>query len=332
MSKVVPLKWKAGELLILDQRLIPREEKWITASTHETVAKAIESLAVRGAPVIGIAAAYGVALAAARPRANTATVLAAIERLRKTRPTGYNLFWALERMKLCVERVGAVDAAALLKEAKAIHQEDALACDAMAQAGLSLIEDGECVLTYCNTGALATGGVGTALGVIRAGFRAQKIREVYACETRPVGQGARLTVWECVQEKIPVTLICDNMVASLMASGRVDRVFVGADRIARNGDTSNKIGTRGVASIAALHGIPFHVVAPTSTFDPALASGEEIRIEERDSAEVSRCTPGLSDLKRVKIWNPAFDVTPADFIHSIITERGVHRPPFDFAR
>ncbi|MBK6766851.1 MAG: S-methyl-5-thioribose-1-phosphate isomerase [bacterium] len=332
MSKVIPLKWKAGELLILDQRLIPREEKWISARTHETVARAIESLAVRGAPVIGIAAAYGVALAAARPRASRSSVLAAIDRLRKTRPTGYNLFWALERMKDRVESKNSLSATALLSEAKAIHREDALACDAMADAGLTLIENVESVLTYCNTGALATGGIGTALGVIRRGVRTGKICEVFACETRPVGQGARLTVWECVQDKIPVTLICDNMVASLMASGRVDRVFTGADRIARNGDTSNKIGTRGVASLAALHGIPFHVVAPSSTFDPALASGEEIQIEERDPAEVTKCTPGLTELKRVSIWNPAFDVTPADFIHSIITERGVHRPPFDFAR
>lgn len=331
MSKVTPLKWKSGELLILDQRLIPRDEKWISATTHDTVAKAIETLAVRGAPIIGIAAAYGVALAAARPRATKTSVLAAIDRLRGTRPTGYNLFWALERMKRCLEARDTLQAAALLKEAKAIHQEDALACEAMAKSGSALIEVGEGVLTYCNTGALATGGIGTALGVIRAGFRAEKVREVFACETRPVGQGARLTVWECVTERIPVTLICDNMVASLMASGRVDRVFVGADRIARNGDTSNKIGTRGVASLAALHGIPFHVVAPTSTFDPSLLSGEEIKIEERDPTEVTRCTPGLAELKRLKVWNPAFDVTPADFIHSIITERGVHRPPFNFA-
>ncbi len=332
MSKVTPLKWDKGELLILDQRLLPGQEKWITARNHEIVAKAIESLAVRGAPIIGIAAAYGVALAAQQPRATTEKVLTAIERLRKTRPTGYNLFWALERMKSLINAMSELNADKVLREAKTIHREDADACLAIANAGLTLFGESENVLTYCNTGALATGGIGTALGVIRAGYKAKKIREVYACETRPVGQGARLTVWECVRERIPVTLICDNMVASLMAAGRVQRVFVGADRIARNGDASNKIGTRGVATIAKSFGIPFHVVAPSSTFDPSLATGDEIKIEERNPAEVLKCTPGLAELGRVKVWNPAFDVTPANLIHSIITERGVHRPPFDFAR
>ncbi len=330
MSKVEALKWFRGELQILDQRLLPKQEKWISARSAEVVAKAIECLAIRGAPAIGIAAAYGVAVEALRPRASRESLLVAIERLRRTRPTGYNLFWALKRMKAVVEAAEGVQGTAILREAKSIHAEDAAACLAMAKAGLSLISDAENVLTYCNTGALATGGIGTALGVIREGYKSKKIRQVFACETRPVGQGARLTVWECVKERIPVTLICDNMVASLMNSGKVQRVFVGADRIARNGDTSNKIGTLGVATAALTFGIPFHVVAPTSTFDLSLSSGAEIQIEERDAIEVMRCTPGIQFLKRVKVWNPAFDITPAHMIHSIITERGVHMPPFQF--
>ncbi|MBK8130298.1 MAG: S-methyl-5-thioribose-1-phosphate isomerase [bacterium] len=331
MSKVVPLKWQDGELLILDQRKLPGEIKWIAARNHETVAKAIESLAVRGAPVIGIAAAYGVALAGASARATKVSVELAIARLGRTRPTGFNLFWALERMRVCLASRDPVDAGALLREAKSIHREDAAACQHMAEFGAGLMDEGESVLTYCNTGALATGGIGTALGVIRAGYKAKKVQQVFACETRPVGQGARLTVWECVQERIPVTLICDNMVAALMTAGRVHRVFVGADRIARNGDTSNKIGTSGVAILAYQFGIPFHVVAPSTTFDGGLATGAEIVIEERSPTEVLKTTPGLDQLPRVNVWNPAFDLTPAKFITSIITERGVYRAPYSFS-
>lgn len=332
MSKVTPLKWVDGELLILDQRLLPGQVKWITARNVEKVAAAIEELAVRGAPAIGIAAAYGVALAAGAKNASHESVRKAIERLRMTRPTGFNLFWALMRMGKCLESSSKISAARFLREAKAILKEDSEACLQMGKYGAELITDGESVLTYCNTGALATGGIGTALGVIRTGYKAKKVREVYACETRPVGQGARLTVWECVQEKIPVTLICDNMVAALMLAGKVQRVFVGADRITRNGDTSNKIGTCGVAMLAYQFGIPFHVVAPSSTFDPLLARGDEIKIEERAASEVLRATAGLEKLAGVKVWNPAFDVTPAKYITSIVTEHGVHRPPYEFSK
>lgn len=316
--------------MILDQRVLPGHVKWIRARKVEQVARAIEVLAVRGAPAIGIAAAYGVALAAAEERATQGTVQDAIGRLRKTRPTGFNLFWALERMHNCVISMKTISAAKVLREAKAIHREDALACEQMAAHGAALISAGETVLTYCNTGALATGGIGTALGVIRAGYKAKKVRGVFVCETRPVGQGARLTVWECVQDKIPVTLICDNMVAALMTAGKVQRVFVGADRIARNGDTSNKIGTCGVAMLAKQFGIPFHVVAPSTTFDPQLGTGKEIVIEERGADEILRATPGLQQLTGVKVWNPAFDVTPAKYITSIVTEKGVFHPPYRF--
>lgn len=330
MSKVTPLKWANGELLILDQRLLPGKVKWIVAKNVEQVAVAIEELAVRGAPAIGIAAAYGVALSAGKANASHKTVRSAIERLGITRPTGFNLFWALGRMSVCVDGMKTISFAKLLREAKAIHREDALACLRMGEFGAALIAKGESVLTYCNTGALATGGIGTALGVIRTGYKAKRVREVYACETRPVGQGARLTVWECVQEKIPVTLICDNMVAALMSAGRVQRVFVGADRIARNGDASNKIGTCGVAMLARQFNIPFHVVAPSTTFDPQLATGSDIIIEERNPTEILRATIGLEKLAGVRVWNPAFDVTPAKFITSIVTENGVHSSPYRF--
>ncbi len=332
MSKVTPLKWENGELLILDQRLLPGQVKWITARSVDKVALAIEELAVRGAPAIGIAAAYGVAIAGGAKNASQESVRSAIERLRVTRPTGFNLFWALKRMSECLESSSKCSVTRLVREAKAIHKEDSDACLEMGKFGAELISNGETVLTYCNTGALATGGIGTALGVIRTGYKAKKVRSVYACETRPVGQGARLTVWECVQEKIPVTLICDNMVAALMSAGKVQRVLVGADRITRNGDTSNKIGTCGVAMLAHQFGIPFHVVAPSSTFDTQLADGSEIKIEERSPGEILRATLGLEKLAGVKVWNPAFDVTPAKYITSIITERGVYRPPYAFSK
>jgi methylthioribose-1-phosphate isomerase len=326
MSKVVPLKWEKDELLILDQRKLPGKTLWIRARNAEIVARAIESLAVRGAPIIGIAAAYGVALAAKSSRATSESVETAIVRLAKTRPTGYNLFSALDRMRKVL--ANGIDPKLLEREARAIHKEDAAMCEAMALHGVSLMKPGETVLTYCNTGALATGGIGTALGVIRMAWKKKTLKEVFACETRPVGQGARLTIWECARENIPATLICDNMIAALLSTGKVQRVFVGADRIAQNGDTSNKIGTRGLAILAQDAGVPFHVVAPSTTFDLRLKSGAEIRIEERSPEEIIRGTAGLDKVKGVRVWNPAFDVTPAKYITSFITERGVQAPPF----
>jgi methylthioribose-1-phosphate isomerase len=295
----------------------------------ETVARAIESLAVRGAPVIGIAAAYGVALEARR-QAKPMRVRQAIERLARTRPTGRNLFYALDEMTRALERRSDDVAGRLERKAREIHRRDARACLAMARCGVSLLAKGERILTYCNTGALATGGIGTALGVIRLGHSRRKVSGVFACETRPIGQGARLTVWECSHLGIPVTLICDNMAAALMKAGRVDRVLVGSDRIARNGDTSNKIGTLSLAVAARRFGVPFHVVAPLTTFDTSLTNGRAIRIEERDPAEVLRAVPGLRRLRGVQAWNPAFDVTPGAWITSFITDRGVLHPPFRF--
>lgn len=324
------LRWNDGELEILDQRKLPERESWIRARNPETVAKAIESLAVRGAPVIGIAAAYGIALAGLQKNATPERVCVAIERLRKTRPTGYNLFHALHEMEDVVERKAADWPRRLLRKAIEIHRADERACLSMAEHGMDVLGDDEHVLTYCNTGALATGGIGTALGVIKLGHKRGKIKDVFACETRPVQQGARLTVWECSRSGIPVTLLCDNMVAALMRSGRVTRVLVGADRIARNGDTSNKIGTFTVATVAHAFKIPFHVVAPITTFDLSLRSGRDIPIEERSPSEILSSVKGLDRLPNVQAWNPAFDVTPSRYITSFITNLGVIRPPFEF--
>jgi len=322
------LQWEDGTLWILDQRKLPGKVEWIQARSVERVAKAIETLAVRGAPAIGVAAAYGVAIAALRPKSSRETLLVAIQRLAKTRPTGYNLFHALERMSTTVQQDGANLPGQVVRLAKRIHSEDVRACDAMARHGLSELGRDELILTYCHTGALATGGAGTALGVIKHGYSRGKVREVFAAETRPLGQGARLTVWECVQLGVPVTLICDNMAASLMRSGRVTRVLVGADRIARNGDTSNKVGTLSLALLAKANKIPFHVVAPSSTFDLACRSGADMVIEERDPEEITRAVPGLHKLRGYHVWNPAFDITPGRLITSHITDRGVLRPPF----
>lgn len=322
-----PLQWEQGVLWILDQRKLPGRIQWIRAVTPERVARAIETLAVRGAPAIGIAAAYGVVLAAAGNGSRNA-VLKAVHRLAATRPTGYNLHYALQRMQTTATQSGKNLLSRLEREALRIHREDERSCDNIARYGSELLGRKEGVLTYCNTGALATGGVGTALGVIKRGWRRGKIREVFACETRPLLQGARLTVWECTQTGIPVTLICDNTAAYLMRLGKVDRVLVGADRIARNGDTSNKVGTLSLALAAKSCGIPFHVAAPLTTFDLSLRSGGEIPIEERSAGEVTSMVAGLGKLQKLNVFNPSFDITPAKLVTSFITDQGVIRPPF----
>lgn len=323
------IQWEGKSLWILDQRALPAKEKWIRAQDVETVAEAIETLAVRGAPAIGIAAAYGVSLCAQNSNTTKRLLSKAIARLRKTRPTAVNLFYALDRMEHVVAANSLSDLPLRLHgEARLIHREDEIACERMAMHGVKLLKRGERVLTVCHTGALATGGIGTALGVIKRGYELGKVRELYACETRPVGQGARLTIWESVRAGVPVTLICDNMAAFLMSQGKVDRVFTGADRIARNGDSSNKIGTLNLAILAGHYGIPFHVVAPNSTFDRKIRTGAQITIEERSASEVTRTTPGLERVKGFRVWNPAFDVTPGELITSFVTEIGIARPPF----
>ena len=306
------------EVVLLDQRRLPSAEEYLRLRSVEDVARAIEQLAVRGAPAIGIAAAYGVVLAAAEGRG----VAAAVHRLRRTRPTAVNLAWALERMA----RVGA-DLEALAREARAIHREDVAACRAMGELGAQFVPDGATVLTHCNAGALATGGYGTALGVVRAARESGKRVRVVACETRPVLQGARLTAWELARDGFDVTLVTDSMVAQLLRAGGADLAVVGADRIARSGDVANKIGTYGLACLAAIHEVPLYVAAPWSTVDLACASGDAIVIERRDAREVlcfgdTRVAP-----EGVAADNPAFDVTPARLVRAIVTERGVAAPP-----
>jgi methylthioribose-1-phosphate isomerase len=310
-----------AEVVMLDQRRLPQAEEYLRLSRVEEVAEAIESLAVRGAPAIGIAAAYGVVLGAARgdePQETTA-------RLRRTRPTAVNLAWALDRMARVVRR----DAASLAAEARAIHREDVAACRAMGSIGAAHVPDEATVLTHCNAGALATGGYGTALGVIRAAREQGKRVRVVACETRPVLQGARLTAWELARDGFEVTLVTDSMVAQLLRRGGVDLVVVGADRIARSGDVANKIGTYGVACLAQLHDVPFYVAAPFSTVDMACPDGDAIPIEQRSEREVlflgERAVAPLVD--NVRADNPAFDVTPARLVRAIFTERGEVSPP-----
>jgi methylthioribose-1-phosphate isomerase len=314
-----PLEWRDDALWLLDQRLLPEEEKWIACHTHEEVARAIKDMLVRGAPAIGCTAAYGVALGI-REGAPLDRVCAT---LGATRPTAVNLFWAIERMK----QVPAVHFEDYLKEAQRIHAEDIAACVAIGENGAPLLPDGV-VLTHCNAGALATGGYGTALGVIRSAIKQGRALKVFADETRPFLQGARLTAWELHKSGIDVTLITDNMAAHLMQRGEIQSVVVGADRIAKNGDTANKIGTYGVALAARAHGIPFFVAAPLSTIDLQTATGKDIPIEERDRREVTHLGAKMLAPDGIGVRNPAFDVTPHPLIAAIVTERGVARPPY----
>ncbi|MDI9370922.1 MAG: S-methyl-5-thioribose-1-phosphate isomerase [Synergistaceae bacterium] len=322
-----PIAWVDNRLRLLDQRKIPVSVEYMDCVSAEDVAKAIDTLAVRGAPAIGIAAAYGVALEAPGGRE---AALAAVKRLASTRPTAVNLFWALKRIEDRMEKTPDDELFdALLAEAFAIHREDLEGNLFMGRAGAELLPKECAILTHCNAGALATGGHGTALGVIRSARDTGKRVKVYACETRPLLQGARLTVWELMQDGIDVTLVCDSMSGALMREGRIDAVIVGADRIAANGDTANKIGTCTHAVLARHFGVPFYVAAPLSTFDPSIASGDAIPIEERDEDEVRRLPSGGLLPDDYSIWNPAFDVTDASLISAIITDKGVVRPPFE---
>lgn len=311
---VESIRWHGDRLDLLDQRRLPEDIVYVTCSTAAETATAIRDMVVRGAPAIGCAAAYGIALDARAGR----NLVEAEALLAASRPTAVNLFWALERMR------GSADPQA---EAHAIYAEDIAANKAMGTFGAALIADGARIMTHCNAGALATAGHGTALGVIRSARDAGKKISVIANETRPYLQGARLTAWEMVQEKIPVTLVTDNMAGHLISRGQVDVVIVGADRIAANGDTANKIGTYTLSVLAHRHGIPFYVAAPLSTFDPAIPDGSHIPIEERPADEVTGYRGVRWAPAGVQVCNPAFDVTPADLITAIITERGtVVRP------
>lgn len=332
------IRWTEDGLLeLIDQTRLPSEICYLTCANQEDVAKAIRCLAVRGAPAIGVAAAYGLALAARGIKARSrgeflARVEEAARRLAATRPTAVNLQWALNRLLQRLRSEKAEDVRVLrnmlLEEAHSIYREDVEGNKRIGQYGCKLVPHGARILTHCNAGALATAGYGTALGVIRAAHEAGKNVIVYAGETRPLLQGARLTAWELLQDGIPVTLITDNMAGYLMARKKVDMVIVGADRIAANGDVANKIGTYSLAVLAGEHGLPFYVAAPVSTIDLKIASGSEIPIEEREHTEVTHLAGRPLAPEGVQVWNPAFDVTPQRLVSAIITERGIVRPPY----
>ncbi len=333
------LRWEDDAVRILDQRRLPVEELYLALRDVEGIARAIEDLAVRGAPAIGCAAALGVARAAVdAPEADAKTLAAALEpafaRLARTRPTAVNLFWALRRMRQTLDAALAAPAAtaatlraALVREARQIVEEDVAICRAIGRAGLELVPDGSRVLTHCNAGALATAGYGTALGVVRAAVEVGRRVSVLADETRPFLQGARLTAWELARDGIPVSVVTDGMAGHLMQRGEVDLVLVGADRVAANGDVANKIGTYGLAVLAQAHAIPFYVAAPLSTVDLATPDGAAIPIEERGRAEVAELGGRTLVPEGVPVRHPAFDVTPARLVTALVTEAGLARPP-----
>ena len=336
---VPTLTWTPEGVRFIDQTRLPLEESYVLAKTYEDVAVVIETMVVRGAPAIGVSAAYGIVLGANASAAATAADFAPefdriCARLAATRPTAVNLFWAIDRMKRLFASIPAGTPIAkvrtkLLADADAMYEEDIAACKAIGAFGGELLPEEGGVLTHCNAGALATCGYGTALGVIRAAVEQGKKIEVYADETRPFLQGARLTAWELMADGIPTTVICDNMAASLMRAGKIKAVVVGADRIAANGDFANKIGTYNVAILAREHGIPFYCAAPWSTIDTATPDGDAIPIEERNAKEVTHHGGKQLTPHGVGIRNPAFDVTPAKYVTAIITERGVLRAPYE---
>ncbi len=333
------LQWTDEGVRFLDQTKLPLEETYVLATTYQQVADVIVTMVVRGAPAIGVSAAMGVALGVKASQAKDIEALrpevkAICETLANTRPTAVNLFWAIARMREHFEKLAAAPGATvasiqegLIIEAKRMYDEDIAACETMGAHGAPLLPKEGGVLTHCNAGALATCGYGTALGVIRSAVSAGSTLRVYADETRPFLQGARLTAWEMMHDGIPTTVLCDNMAATLMRDGKIKAVIVGADRIAANGDVANKVGTYGVAIIAKEHGVPFYVAAPWSTVDTATATGAEIEIEQRSAREVTHHGGKQLTPHNVDIENPAFDVTPAKYVTALITERGVIQNP-----
>jgi methylthioribose-1-phosphate isomerase len=337
------IDWQDNTVVMIDQKRLPLEECYLTCRTHREVIAAINDLTIRGAPAIGIAAAMGIALGMQQaPETSTAGFRQAFDDLcgqfQATRPTARNLFWAIERMKAhftgIFPQAAPFNAASakqsLIAEAKNMQEEDIAVNRQMGACGAQLIQSGDSILTHCNAGALATGGYGTALGIIRAAVEQGKAVHVYVDETRPVLQGARLTAWELMKEQIPATLITDNMAGFLMSRGKIDKIIVGADRIAKNGDTANKIGTYTLAVLAREHGIPFYVAAPRSTVDPKTLEGSAIPIEERAPEEVTSWGGQRIAPEGIAVFNPAFDVTPGRYITAIVTETGIAFPPYDF--
>ena len=328
---VETIEWTPAGVVMIDQTRLPHERVFVTCRNAEEVAVAIEDMIIRGAPAIGVAGAMGVAVGMLH--ADGSQFDAICDRLARTRPTAVNLFWAIDRMKALYASLKGqpldIVRARLVAEAQLVKAEDIASCKAIGRNGAALIPDGATVLTHCNAGALATAGYGTALGVIRGAIEAGKKVSVFADETRPYLQGARLTAWELVEDGIDTTLITDNMAGHFMKAGRITCVVVGADRIAANGDVANKIGTYSVAVLAKENGIPFYVAAPISTLDLTLAHGKLIHIENRASTEVTEFRGHPVAPVGVKVENPAFDVTPAQYVTAIITERGVARGPYD---
>ena len=333
------IEWQSDAVVMVDQRKLPGQELYVRCKTAVEVARAIKTMVIRGAPAIGVAAAMGLALGMRRSKAQGTRQYAVefnklCELMAATRPTAVNLFWAIDRMKRSFAAgVQAGESVAQLgarleAEAIAIHDEDVQSCKDMGQFGATVVPSAARVLTHCNAGALATAGYGTALGVIRAANEQGKIAQVYADETRPFLQGARLTAWELVRDHVPTTVITDSMAGALMRDGGVDVIVVGADRIAANGDFANKIGTYSVATLAQAHGVPFYVAAPLSTIDLQAADGAAIPIEQRDGREVSHLGSARLSAEGASVWNPSFDVTPARLVTGIITEKGIARAPY----
>lgn len=334
---IQPIRWEKDRLLLLDQTRLPEKETYVTCRTYQDAARAIKTMIVRGAPAVGITAAMGIALGAqAIPGGGKKKFLARFEKIcnaiGSTRPTAVNLFWAIERMKVLVHQEPfppLPDLKEQLKqEAEAILAEDILGNKRIGRYGSRLIKDGDTILTHCNAGALATGGYGTALGVVRGAMEQGKKIAVIADETRPFLQGARLTAWELKKDGIPVTVITDNMAGAMMRQKRINAVIVGADRIAANGDVANKIGTYSLALLAKEHRIPFYVAAPLSTIDFAVKTGEKIPIEERNGKEVSHFQGKRLVPRGIAVWNPAFDVTPQKLVSALITDAGIVRRPY----
>jgi methylthioribose-1-phosphate isomerase len=331
---VETIEWTDSGVVMIDQTRLPLEEKYVTCRSYEEVATAIKDMIIRGAPAIGVAAAMGVAIGVmqAEPGDLDGQFETICDTLAGTRPTAVNLFWAIDRMKRVYAGVRGQATEAirqrLIQEALLVREEDIAICRAIGRNGAALVPDGRTVLTHCNAGALATAGYGTALGVIRAAVEAGKKVDVFADETRPFLQGARLTVWELQQDGIPTTLITDNMAGHFMKAGRIGCVVVGADRIAANGDVANKVGTYSVAVLAKENGVPFFVAAPVSTLDLTLESGDEIPIEQRAAAEVTHVFGHAVAPAGTAVENPAFDVTPSRYVTAIITEKGVARAPY----
>jgi methylthioribose-1-phosphate isomerase len=334
-----PFEWIDGKLKFLDQTKLPLEEFFCETDDVVFVAEAIKRLAIRGAPLIGIAAAYGIALASLSLNRSPVKdirshLLSVIDFLASTRPTAINLFWALERQRRVLDSWNTISLPdlqnGLVEEAKRIHREDAEMCERIGSFGAALLQDNCSVLTHCNAGALATGGRGTAIGIISKAWEQGRLKHVYMNETRPLLQGTRLTAWEMKQAKIPSTLIVDSVAAVLMQQGKIDAVIVGADRIAMNGDVANKVGTYSLAVLAKYHGIPFYVAAPVSTLDMHMTTGKDIPIEERDAREVTESFGKRTAPEMINVYSPAFDVTPYDLVTAIVTDQGVQRgPSFD---